>query len=98
MAHQLRFISPEVILSSMPSRLLFSNPADENLRRNLTLRLSYDEGSTWAKSMVLYAGPSAYSDLTRLSNENIGCLYEAGYLNQNQGIVFQEVSLKDLEK
>jgi len=80
------------------SRLLFSNPADETLRRNVTLRLSYDEGSTWAKSMVLYAGPSAYSDLTRLSNENIGCLYEAGYLNQNQCVVFQEVSLKDLEK
>jgi sialidase-1 len=80
------------------SRLLFSNPADENRRRNMTLRLSYDEGSSWAKSMVLYSGPSAYSDLTRLSDGNIACFYETGYLNPNQGITFQKVSLKDLEK
>lgn len=80
------------------SRLLFLNPADENKRQNMTLRLSSDEGSTWQKSKVLHAGPSAYSDLTRLPNGNIGCLYEAGSANFRQGIIYQEVSLSGLEK
>ena len=73
-------------------RLLFINPADENKRQNMTLRMSSDDGSTWEKSRVLFAGPSAYVDLTQLSNGNIGCLYEAGENNPYQGIVFHEVS------
>ena len=80
------------------SRLLFLNPADESKRQNLTLRLSFDEGSTWTKTKVLYAGPSAYSDLTWLPNRNIGCFYEAGPANPYQGIIYQEVSLSGLEK
>jgi len=78
--------------------LLFLNPADETKRQNMTLRLSYDEGSTWIKSKVLFNGPSAYSDLTKVSNGNIGCLYEAGYVSAYQGIVYQEVSIADIEK
>ncbi len=80
------------------NRLLFLNPADENKRQNMTLRLSFNDGSTWPKSKVLHAGPSAYSDLTRLPNGNIGCLYEAGSANPYQGIVYQEVSLSGLGK
>ncbi len=79
------------------SRLLFSNPANKNKRQNMTLRLSYDEGSTWAKSKVLHEGPSAYSDVIKLPNGNIACLYEAGLKHPYEGIVFQEISLKDLE-
>ena len=79
-------------------KLLFLNPADENKRQNMTLRISYDNGSTWAKSMVLFAGPSAYSDLTLLPNGNIGCFYEAGNTNPYQGIIYQEVSFSELEK
>jgi len=80
------------------SRLLFLNPADENKRQNMTLRLSFDDGSTWPKSKVLHAGPSAYSDLTRLPKGNIGCLYEAGTTSPYQGIIYQEVSLSGLGK
>jgi sialidase-1 len=79
------------------SRLIFSNPANENKRENMTVRISYDEGATWARSMVLFEGPSAYSDLTRLANGSIACLYEAGYDNPYQGIVFQEILIKDME-
>ena len=82
----------------MKSRLLFLNPDDTTKRQNMTLRLSFDEGSTWAKSRVLHKGPSAYSDLTRLPNGNIGCLYEAGVINAKQGIIYQEVSLAEIEK
>ena len=80
------------------SKLLFLNPADENKRQNMTLRMSTDNGSTWAKSMVLFAGPSAYSDLTILPNGNIGCFYEAGNTTPYQGIMYQEVSFSELEK
>lgn len=79
-------------------KLLFLNPADENKRQNMTLRLSRDNGSSWAKSKVLFSGPSAYADMTRLSNGKIGCLYEAGPSNPYQAIIFQEISLQILEK
>ena len=80
------------------SKLLFLNPADESKRQNMTLRISSDNGSTWAKSMVLFAGPSAYSDLTLLPNGNIGCFYEAGNTSPYQGIIYQEVTFSELEK
>ncbi len=79
------------------SRLFFLNPADKNERRNMTLRLSVDEGTTWSHSRVLFSGPSAYSDITRLPNDNIGCLFEAGNDNPYQGIVFGEVLLGEIE-
>jgi len=78
-------------------RLLFLNPADENSRRNMTLRMSMDEGKTWSRLKVLHAGPSAYSDLTKLASGEIGCLYESGYVSPYQGITFQKVALKELE-
>ena len=72
-------------------RLYFMNPAHEDKRQNLTLRISQDEGLSWTVSRVLYTGPGAYSDLTLLGNGNIGCLFEAGTLSPYQGIVFREV-------
>ncbi len=86
------------LIENGKSRLLFLNPANENIRKNMTLRLSTNEGAEWQKSMVLYPGPSAYSDLTRLSNGNIGCLYEAGYVHPYQGIIYGEIPLSELEK
>jgi sialidase-1 len=71
--------------------LFFLNPADENKRQKMTLRISRDEGSTWTGSLVLHQGPAAYSDLTQLSNGNLGCFYEAGHSTPYQGIVFEEV-------
>lgn len=80
------------------NKLLFTNPADPDKRRNMTLRLSHDDGVSWAKSLVLYSGPAAYSDVTRLPNGNIGCFYEAGYERPYEGIVFEEIKITDLEK
>ena len=76
--------------------LLFLNPADKNKRQNMTLRISRDDGASWMGSLVLFGGPAAYSDLTQLSNGNIGCFYEAGNLNPYQGIVFQELPWKEI--
>ena len=71
--------------------LLFLNPAHHENRENMTLRFSRDEGVSWPGSVVLHEGPSAYSDMTRLSNGNLACFYEAGNSNPYQGIVFVEV-------
>lgn len=60
------------------SRLLFSNPADEKRRRNLTVRLSRDEGKTWPVAKTLHAGFAAYSCLVALPDGQTGCLYERG--------------------
>ena len=80
------------------SRLLFSNPANAETRSNMTLRLSYDDGANWSKTMVLHPGPAAYSEVVRLPNGDIGCFYEAGYDNPYEGIVFEKIKLADLEK
>jgi len=58
--------------------ILFSNPADRQARRNMTLRASFDDGATWPGSLVLHAGPSSYSDLAVLTDGEIACLYETG--------------------
>ena len=83
--------------ASGKSSLLFLNPADKDSRKNMTLRLSFDHGTTWPKSKVLFAGPAAYSDLAALPNGNIGCLYEAGWGNPYEGIVFQEVLVEKFD-
>ncbi|MGF1578789.1 MAG: exo-alpha-sialidase [Gemmataceae bacterium] len=58
--------------------LVFGNPASKTRRENLTIRLSYDDGNTWAHSRTLNKGPSAYSCLAKLPDGSIGCLYETG--------------------
>ncbi len=46
-------------------------------RRNLTVRLSADDGKTWPISRVLDAGPSGYSDMAVGPDGTIYLLYEA---------------------
>lgn len=67
--------------------LLFSNPASRK-RENLTVRLSLDDGQTWAHSKVLHPGFAAYSCLTVLPDGTFGCLYERGEENPYQTIMF----------
>lgn len=72
------------------NRILFANP--HNLgrldgkaiegksrdRRNLSIKLSHDEGKTWKFSRTLEAGYGAYSDLAVLPSGDALCLYERG--------------------
>ncbi|MDZ4688859.1 MAG: sialidase family protein [Planctomycetaceae bacterium] len=72
------------------NRIVFANP--DNLARkdgkempgksrdrvNLSIKLSYDEGQTWAVNKVLEPGYSAYSDLAVLPDGTILCYYERG--------------------
>src|SRR5262249_18368699 len=71
------------------NRIIFANP--DNLtradgrdtpglrrdRKNLTIKLSYDEAQTWQISKALEPGPSAYSDLAVGRDGTIFCFYEA---------------------
>lgn len=56
-------------------RILYSGPGGPG-RKNLTIRLSCDQGRTWPVAKVLYAGSAAYSDLVVFPDGSIGCLYE----------------------
>ncbi|MFE7706341.1 exo-alpha-sialidase [Streptomyces sp. NPDC057486] len=60
--------------------LVFSNTEDDGIRRNLTVKMSCDDGRTWPIKRVLEPGAAGYSTLTPLSRGRIGMLYErAGY-------------------
>jgi sialidase-1 len=75
-------------------RLLFSNPAHPDSRVNMTVKMSYDEGKTWAVAKTLHGGPAAYSCLAVLDGGEIACLYEAGDKGAYETIVFERFSLE----
>jgi sialidase-1 len=69
--------------------LAFCNAADTKNRNNLTLRLSFDEGKTWALSLPVDKGSgdqesdfTAYSDIVKLNKKTIGVLYERDNYSQ----------------
>lgn len=78
--------------------IAFCNAADQQHRNNLTLRISFDEGKTWKKNIVIDKAPpgqekdhTAYSDIVRLSGKEVGVLYESeGYSK----IVFSAIQWK----
>ncbi|MFA6086574.1 exo-alpha-sialidase [Mucilaginibacter sp.] len=84
-------------LSKKKSILLFSNPASQKARENMTLRVSLDDGQTWLNSVVIHAGPSAYSDIA-VYHGQVACFYEAGILKPYEGIAFKTLSLDGLMK
>ncbi|MEI6646904.1 MAG: sialidase family protein [bacterium] len=77
--------------------LLFSNPASEKGRVNMTVRASTDDGKTWSVSRVLHAGPSSYSDLAMLANGEAACLYEGGMKGACEAIIFISFPLDTLK-
>jgi sialidase-1 len=82
-------------LSKKQPVLLFINPANKATRSNVTLRISFDDGKTWANSVVVHPGPSAYSDIA-VYHKEVACLYEAGIAKPYEGIAFKTISLKQL--
>lgn len=76
-----------------PSVLLFSNPASAKDRIDLTVSVSKDGGQTWPRHTLIYAGPSAYSDLVVMDRNTLGVLWERG---SDAGIVFLTHSIRPL--
>jgi len=68
--------------------LAFSNAADTARRDNLTLRISFDEGKTWTKNILIDKSPdgkkdfTAYSDIVKMGKNKIGVLYERDEYSQ----------------
>lgn len=75
---------------------LFSNPAVPVGRTHMTIKISFNEGQTWANSKLIFPGPSAYSCLTKLPNGNIGLFFEGGNKNRYEHMVFLSFSPKVL--
>lgn len=73
-------------------RILFSNPANRDSRVDGTLRISYDEGKTWAFSKIYQLGDSNYSCISILPDGKIGVLHEV-----NHSLVrFKRFSIEEL--
>lgn len=74
--------------------LAHSNASDPNHRNNLTIKISYDEGATWAKSILVdrIDDPkrlpwTAYSDLVNIDKNTLGIIYERANYSE---IVFKQ--------
>jgi hypothetical protein len=70
------------------NRILLSAPGDASARKSMTIRSSFDETRTWNTGKLIYAGPSAYSDLVKLPKGRIGLLYESGTKQPYERITF----------
>ncbi len=79
------------------NRLLFSNAKMEKGRKNMTVRVSYDEGETWTKGKTIYPGGSAYSSLTVLETGDIGLIFEKDNYTENVFVSFSLPWLTDGE-
>ena len=67
---------------------LFLNPAVPVGRNHLTLKASFDECKNWSNGKLIYAGPAAYSCLTKLPDGKIGMFFEAGKKSAYEKLVF----------
>jgi sialidase-1 len=91
--------------STQPCTVLFSNPDSSQApgagsttwgakeRRNLTVRLSHDEGQTWPVSQVIEPGPSGYSDMAVAADGTVHVLYENGSVDSRGAFIPSSITL-----
>ena len=68
--------------------LLFVNANHQDARKNLAVKVSYDEGRTWTKGKTIYQGPAAYSDLVMMKNGDLGLIFEKDEYRENVFLSF----------
>jgi sialidase-1 len=75
--------------------LAHSNASDPYHRNNLTIKISYDEGKTWERSILVDRTKdvnklpwTAYSDLVKINPITLGILYERANYSE---IVFKKI-------
>jgi sialidase-1 len=80
-------------------RLLFSNPhnAVNRDRKNLTIKLSEDDGASWHLSRALEPGPSAYSDLAVAPDGMLYCFFERGQKGPYERLTFARFNVEWLK-
>lgn len=77
------------------SILLFSNPDSKTARKNMTIKVSYDDGRTWSAGKKILLDEEkgrGYSCLTSVDNDTIGILYESSQAD----MVFQIVGVEEV--
>ncbi len=77
--------------------LIFVNPNDRYRRRNMTVKLSFDEGASWPEkyhTLIDEGQGRGYPSLTSIDENTIGLLYEGSQAD----LVFQKISLQELMK
>ena len=74
--------------------LLFSNCNSPTHRKDLTVRVSSDDGKTWSKGRLIDGRPCMYSCLTMLEDGTIGVLYETGEKTGFDTLTFARFSLE----
>lgn len=77
-----------------PNWLLFSNPNSTEYRKNMTLKLSKDDGMTWPGEYQLLLNENTgygYSCMTVIDKHTIGILYEGV-----KELYFQKITLQEL--
>jgi len=77
---------------------IFSNPAVPFGRTHLTIKASFDNCNNWSNDKLIYKGPSAYSCLTKLTDGQVGLLFEAGKENPYEKIIFVSFTINELFK
>ena len=69
-------------------RILISHAANAKERNNLTIRLSYDNGKTWAYSKTIHPNGAAYSSMSIMKDGNIAVFYEKDGHHLNEVATF----------
>ena len=77
------------------STIAFANPHALKGRKNLSIKLSFDDGKTWPVDEVIEPGPSAYPDLAVLPDGTILCFYERGSVDGEE--LYGRITLSQID-
>ena len=78
-------------------KIFFSNPNSRLARKDITIKMSVDDGATWPKEYWVLLdewGGAGYSCLTTVNDSVIGILYEGSQAN----MIFQQILVKEFLK
>jgi sialidase-1 len=78
------------------NRIVWTGPKGPG-RKNLVVRISYDEGQTFTNERLVSADHAAYSDLTILKDGTVGVLWERGVKGGYEFITFSRLKREFLE-
>jgi len=99
MASMVRLADGRIVFSNPDNLLVGGRPGQPGRnrdRRNVTLKLSDDDGGSWRPVQVVEPGPSGYSDLAAGADGTVYCFYERGGIKGNhyhtQALTFAKFS------
>jgi len=79
------------VLQATGGPLIYSGPADDSARADMTIRESTDAGTTWTSADEVSTELAGYSDLVALGGRTVGLLYETGTTTYYDEIEFTQI-------